>query len=196
VSRPTIVFDYDGTLVDTVAAKQTAYWRAMAEVFQLDGAHRALVEASYARTGGASRFVQFAQTAEELGRSIGDAERARLSERFSAYSAETADVMPEFSSTRRLLEHLGRRYDLVLTSGLPHGDLMADAERRGLAGFFVEIEGGDKDRALERLRGQGRDVVLFVGDTPYDAAVATAHGVPFHRVSGDADLVRLLEVFP
>jgi phosphoglycolate phosphatase-like HAD superfamily hydrolase len=193
MERPVVVFDYDGTLVDTFAAKQAAYTRAVMETLAVDEAFRALVEASYARTSGAHRLTQLAETAAELGVAVTDAQREEFSRRFSAYNAALADGMPEFPSARRVLHALAARYDLVLTSGMPHEALLADAERRGLATYFFRVEGGDKGATLDRLRAEGRRVVLMVGDTPHDASVADSRGVPFYRVSSDADLARLLE---
>ncbi len=72
-----------------------------------------------------------------------------------------------------------------------HDLLIADVRSRGLAAFFDRIEGGDKGRALKGLRAEGREVILFVGDTPHDETVAQAHGVRFYHVSGDDDLQRL-----
>lgn len=194
MTRPIVVFDYDGTLVDSYEVKRRSYWRAIAEVLDLVPEHRPVVDASYARTSGAHRFVQFADTAVALPRRVTDAERDEFSRRYSAYNQAAEDQMREFPSARMALGTLRARYDLVLASGLPHADLVADATRRGLAAHFVEIEGGDKGRTLDRLRAEGRGVRLFVGDTPHDEAVAAARGIPFFTVRGDADLARLPEV--
>ncbi|MDR7545546.1 MAG: HAD hydrolase-like protein [Armatimonadota bacterium] len=194
MTKPVVVFDYDGTLVDTFAAKQRSYARAVMEALGLGEELRPVLEASYARTSGANRFVQLAETATELGVSVSDAQREDFSRRFSAYNAQSADAMPEFSSARRVLEALGTRYDLVLVSGLPQDALVADAKRRGLASHFVRIEGGDKGQAIDRLLAEGRQVCMLVGDTPHDESVALKRGIPFYRVGGDGDLARLLEV--
>lgn len=191
--RPTIVFDYDGTLVDAYEIKRASYWRAVSEVLGLGPEAHPAVDASYVRTSGAHRFVQLADTAEALGREVTDSERDEFSRRYTGYNEAAKDRMLEFPSTREVLGALRVTHDLVLASGLPHADLVADATRRGLAGFFVAIEGGDKGRTLDRLREAGRSVVLFVGDTPHDAAVAASRGIPFYRVGGDADLARLPE---
>ena len=192
--RPVIAFDYDGTLVDAYTIKRESYWRAVSEVLGLGPEHRPTVDASYARTSGAHRFIQFADTAAALGRTVTDAHRQEFSRRYAAYNEAAKDQMHEFPSARTVLEALRARYDLVLASGLPQADLVTEASRRGLAAFFIEIEGGDKGRTLDRLRVEGRTVVLFVGDTPHDASVAAARGIPFYRVGGDADLARLPEV--
>lgn len=192
--RPVVVFDYDGTLVDTFAAKQRAYAKAVSDTFHLGEEFRLRLEASYARTSGANRFEQLAHTAVELGRSLSEDERQEFSRRFSAYNAETADAMPVFPSVRRVLAALGERYDLVLTSGVAHEPLVQDATRRGLIEYFMRVDGGDKGRAMARLLAEGRSIILMVGDTPHDEGVAAAHGVRFHRIHADGDLVRLLEV--
>ncbi|OFX27350.1 MAG: hypothetical protein A2Z07_08310 [Armatimonadetes bacterium RBG_16_67_12] len=194
MTRPVVVFDYDGTLVDTFAAKQAAYARAVAEALGLGAEHRLVLEASYARTSGANRFAQLAETAAELSRTVTEAQRGEFSRRFSIYNAESADAMPEFPSARRVLETLGARCDLVLTSGMPHTMLIEDATRRSLVAYFVRVDGGDKGQALDRLRAEGRRVAMLVGDTAHDEAVAVERGVPFYRVCSDADLARLPEV--
>lgn len=193
MTRPVVVFDYDGTLVDTFAAKQTAYARAVAQALGLGAEHRALLEASYARTSGANRFVQLAATAAELGREVTETERREFSRWFSTYNAESADAMPEFRSARPVLDALRTRYDLVLASGMAHDVLLRDATRRGLVSYFSRVDGGDKGRTLDQLRAEGCQVVMMVGDTPHDETVALERGVPFYRVRDDADLARLPE---
>lgn len=192
--RPIVVFDFDGTLVDAYEIKRESYWRAISEVLGLGPEQRATVDASYERTSGAHRFVQLADTAAALGRTASDADREEFSRRYSAYNEAEKDRMRRFSSARAVLDALGAGHDLVLSSGLPHPLLVAEATRHDLAEFFVEIEGGDKGLTLDRLRGAGRTVVLFVGDTPHDEEVAASRGVPFYKIRGDSDLARLPEV--
>ncbi len=191
--RPVIVFDFDGTLVDAYEIKRESYWKAVCEVLGLDPEHRATVDASYARTSGAHRFVQLADTAAALGVEVDDEGREEFSRRYSGYNEARKDQMKPFPSARGVLEALRAGHDLVLCSGLPHSHLAAEAARHDLVGLFVEIEGGDKGRTLDRLRAEGRTLVLFVGDTPHDEEVAASRGVRFYRVGGDSDLARLPE---
>lgn len=189
--RPLVAFDYDGTLIDAYDLKRGSYWRAVAETLSLSADRRSIVDASYARTSGAHRFEQLADTARALGVAVTPAEQEEFSRRYSAYNDQVKDQMREFPSVRALLGALRARFDLALISGLPQPLLLADAHARGLAGFFAWIEGGDKGGSLDRLRVDGREVVLFVGDTPHDAGVSAAKGVRFFRVQGDADLRRI-----
>ena len=189
--RSLLAFDYDGTLVDAYEIKRESYWRAVAETLGLDERHRPVVDASYARTSGAHRLQQLADTARALRLEVSPAQQEAFSGRYSAYNDAAKARMVEFPSVRGVLETLRARFDLALISGLPQELLMADAAERGLARFFVLIEGGDKGRALRRLQEEGRKVVLFVGDTPHDEATAREYGVPFFRVQGDADLARV-----
>lgn len=191
--RPIVAFDYDGTLVDAYEIKRESYWRAVAEALGLDAAARPIVDASYARTSGAHRLQQLADTVRALGIEATPAQQEEFSRRYSAHNDAAKDRMTEFPSVRRVLEALRARYDLALISGLPQELLQADAAARGLAGYFALVDGGDKGRALRALRQEGRTVALFVGDTPHDEATAREHGVPFFHVQGDADLARVPE---
>lgn len=189
--RAIVAFDYDGTLVDAYEIKRESYWRAVAETLGLDGAARSVVDASYARTSGAHRLQQLADTARALAIEVTPAQQEAFSRRYSAYNDAAKDRMAEFPSARGVLETLRARYDLALISGLPQELLASDAAERGLARYFILIDGGDKGRALRRLREEGRTVALFVGDTPHDEQTAREHGVPFFKVGGDADLARV-----
>lgn len=192
--KPVIAFDYDGTLIDSYEPKRQSYWLAVAETLGLDPAKRPIVDASYERTSGAHRFEQLADTARALAMEVTADQREDFSRRYSAHNDAAKDGMREFPSTRAVLETLRRRFDLALISGLPDALLSADAAERGLADFFVRIDGGDKGRAMDRLRQEGREVVLFVGDTSHDEGVAAAKAVRFFRVQGDADLRRVPEL--
>lgn len=189
--RPVVAFDYDGTLIDSYEPKRRSYWLAVSETLRLDEGKRAIVDGSYARTSGAHRFEQLADTARALGVDVTPEQREEFSRRYSGHNDAGKDLMREFPSARRVLKTLRAHFDLALISGLPDALLSADAAERGLADFFVRIEGGDKGRALDRLRNEGREIILFVGDTPHDEGVAAAKSVRFFRVKGDADLRRI-----
>ena len=193
MSRPIVAFDYDGTLIDAFEAKRESYWRAAAESLGLGDDARAVVDASYARTSGANRFDQFVDTCRALGRDAAEAHRQEFSRLYSHYNAAFKERMREFPSVRHVLGTLRARYDLALLSGLLHDLLLTDVRERGLKSFFDVVEGGDKAGSLERLRAAERSVVLFVGDTSHDEAVAREAGVAFYHVAGDKDLRRLPE---
>ena len=188
---PLIVFDFDGTLVDSYGIKRESYWQAVAAVLGLGPEARPVVDASYARTSGAHRFEQFADTAAALDRTVTDEQREAFSQLYSRHNEDAKGRMREFPSVRAVLAALRPQYDLALVSGLPHDLLVADAGARGLDRYFAEIEGGDKGQALDRFRAAGRRIHLFVGDTSFDEAVAAARGIPFYRVQGDDDLRRV-----
>jgi len=190
-SRPIVAFDYDGTLIDAYEIKRQSYWLAVSETLGLGASKREVVDASYARTSGAHRLQQLADTARELGVAVSPAGEQEFSRRYSAYNDAAKDLMREFPSVRSVLQALRPRFDLALISGLPNDLLTADARERGLGDFFMRIEGGDKGRVLDRLRAEGRDVILFVGDTPHDKGVAAEKGVRFFQVQGDDDLRRI-----
>lgn len=192
--RSIVAFDYDGTLIDAFEAKSESYWRAVAETLALEPSARPIVEASYARTSGANRFDQLADTVSALGRAVDEAQRQQFSQRYSHYNEAFKDRMREFPSVRAVLRTLRTRYDVALISGLLQDLLVADVRARGLEPCFDLVDGGEKGAALERLRAAGRTVVLFVGDTSHDEGVARTHGVPFFLVQGDADLQRLPQV--
>ncbi len=192
--RAMVVFDYDGTLINSYEIKRRSYWRAVAEVLHLGPGDRPVVDASYERTSGAHRFVQLADTTAALKRAVSEVQRDDFSRRYSAYNNAAEGMMFEFPAVRSVLATLRPRYDLVLASGLLHVDLVADVARRGLLPFFVVVEGGDKGRTIDRLRTRGRTIRLFVGDTPHDEAVAAARGVPFFMARGPADLTRVAQV--
>lgn len=190
-SRPVVAFDYDGTLIDSYGAKRGSYWLAVSETLHLEPGQRLTVDTSYSRTSGAHRFEQLADTARALGVEVTPAQREEFSRRYSAYNDKAKDLMTEFPSVRRILGALRERFDLILISGLPNALLLTDATERGLAEFFVRIEGGDKGAAFDRLRAEGREVLLFVGDTSHDEGVAAAKGVPFFLARNDTDLRRI-----
>jgi phosphoglycolate phosphatase-like HAD superfamily hydrolase len=188
MSRPIVAFDYDGTLIDSYEIKRQSYWLAVSETLRLTAVQRPIVDASYARTSGAHRLQQLADTARALKITVSPAQEQEFSRLYSAYNDAAKDLMQEFPSVRSVLQALQARFDLALISGLPDDLLTSDARERGLGEFFMRIEGGDKGRALDHLRAEGRKVILFVGDTPHDEGVAEEKGVRFFQVRGDDDL--------
>ena len=192
LAHDAVVFDFDGTLIDSREIKTGNYVRAFAQVFSSTAEERPRVVASCVRTSGANRFVQLHDTLEALGRSAELAQEEEWSARYSRLNAESVGRMPEFPSVRRLLADLrGFGYRLYAASGILQEELERDLRRRGLATFFREIRGGDKPGFLRELLGRGFAGVLFVGDTPYDRTAAEEAGVPFFMVESDRDLQAL-----
>src|SRR5258706_3251119 len=185
MGAPTVVFDLDGTLVDSapdlVATLNT--------VFAQEGLPR--VPYYMARTlvgGGARSMIECSLAAE--GRRLAAAEMARLVKEFIDYNAyNSADRSRPFPSLEAALDELGARgCRLAVCTNKLEWLSVRLLDALGLSERFVAICGADTfglrkphpdflRRTIARAHGQVAHAVM-VGDSISDIATARAAGVP------------------
>jgi phosphoglycolate phosphatase len=188
-----VVFDFDGTLVDSNAIKEACLQRT---VSGLSDGPAAL---ALARNLGGDRYKVFADVARRLARSDHpDAVARRARKWIEVYSRCCSNgivAAAERRGAREALDQLAARgLRLWILSATPDKHLREMLLRRGLLPRFRGTLGSSvsKEEGLklimttERVR---RDAVLLVGDGPDDQRVARAAGVLFagviaeHRIS-------------
>lgn len=186
-----VVFDLDGTLIDSAPDLRTALNRllteenrrllALDEVKMMigDGAHK-LVERGFAATG----------------RAAGTGDLEVLTGRFLAfYEGHAAEQTRVYPGAAAALEALrGAGYGLGLCTNKPHAATLEILEALGLEGYFQVVLGGDSLpgvrkpdprhllAAVERL-GAGPRQAVMVGDNRNDVAAARGAGMAVIVVS-------------
>jgi phosphoglycolate phosphatase-like HAD superfamily hydrolase len=173
-----VVFDFDGTLVDSNAIKETCL---QGTVSGLRGGPEALAQA---RQSGGDRYKVFADVARRITRSDDPAiVAAQARELIGAYSrccSRGIVAAAERRGARAALDRLARRgLRLWILSATPDRHLREILRRRGLLRRFRGTLGSSvsKEQGLaqimrrERVR---RDAVLLVGDGPDDQRAAQA----------------------
>ena len=173
---PGLIFDLDGTLVDTVYAHVFAWQRALAERgMSIDGwkIHRRI---------GMSGGLFARALGRELGRELTEAETAAVQDRHS-------ELFGELMRDRRPLPGAGALLGGLQAQGVPHGiatsgrrpDIDASLQALDLAEGTVVVERGDVARAkpepdlfLECARRLGvpADECFVVGDAVWDLLAA------------------------
>ncbi len=190
-----IVFDYDGTLIDTMETKAASYLHSVEAVFCTPPQTRARILASHRKTSGAHRFVQLDDTLAILGLTATAEQRERWNELYASLNREGLKGVTLFPSVKNTLHTLREKgFALYAVSGIPEEEFLAELKDKGLSDFFVEARGGDKSEFLRSLKGRGIRILLFAGDTPFDERAAGEAGVPFYRVRNDRD-IRTLPAF-
>lgn len=181
----TIVFDLDGTLIDSAPdireiANSLLRERALEDI--------TLEETRSFIGHGTPVFVEKMRRA----RGIDDSAQAPLLEAFVArYDAAVALTRP-YPGVEEALERLVAVHRLGICTNKPYRPCVAVLDHLGLNRFFSTVWGGDSlDRrkpdpaplyaAFEAL-GAGRR--LYVGDSEVDAETAERAGVPFFLFSG------------
>lgn len=177
-----IVFDYDGTLVDS----QHMILRAMTEAF---GARNLDVPPPEAvrRVVGLSLDIAVAKLLpdpEDGAIAAGVAESYR--EAFLALRTAPDYHEPLFPGAREALMHLGQDgVRLGIATGKARRGLLASLERHGLMHHFVTLQTADvaagkpHPEMLERAMGEAGalpDETVVVGDTSYDMFMARNAG--------------------
>ena len=186
----TVVFDLDGTLVDTLPDIETAANAALAAA-----GRRALTRQELRELIGSGGRVLMANAFRATGE---PGSEARIDAAFAAYIAayEVAPVAASalFPGVRAALEGLaGRGARLAVCTNKPGHLARIVLQTFGLAGFFAAVVAGDtlpvrKPRpeplleAVARAGGALRPAVM-VGDSPIDADAARAARIPFIAVS-------------
>jgi phosphoglycolate phosphatase-like HAD superfamily hydrolase len=187
-----VVFDYDGTLIDSKQVKVRNYSDAIETIFSPPESRRKEIEESCLRTMGANRFVQLEDTLRSLGMTSSEEQRGKWSRLYSALNRQTIPSVAEFPSVRSLLSGLEEAgYSLFAASGILEEEFLHELEERGLSRFFLEAKGGDKEAFLSSLKDRGFGPILFVGDTIYDQRTAEQEGVSFFRIDTEEDILKL-----
>lgn len=191
--RIAIVFDYDGTLIDTMKIKAASYLNAFESVFNTPYKLKDKILASQKRTAGAHRFIQLSDTLGILGLTATDEEKEKWSTIYSSLNEKTLVKVQLFPSVQKTLNYLKERgFQLFAVSGIPEHEFLPELSRKKLMRFFIEAKGGDKPAFLTSLKQRGFRIILFVGDTSYDQKAAADAGVLFFRVNSDEDIRALL----
>jgi phosphoglycolate phosphatase len=181
VSAPAIVFDLDGTLLDSAPDICAVANAVLAE----EGAPPLSLEEARGFVGaGASIFVERMRAA----RGLSDADHDRLLARFLAgYEDAVAHTRPYPGVEDALAVLAARGHAMGVCTNKPIGPAHSVLAHFGLAQRFAAVLGGDSlperkpDPAPLRavVEALGGGAALFVGDSEIDAETAARAGLPF-----------------
>jgi phosphoglycolate phosphatase-like HAD superfamily hydrolase len=177
-----VIFDFDGTLVDSNEIKRRAfdllfadYPDHMQEIQEYCHGHNHTI-----------RGDKFRYVTEEILRLPYTPERDRsLHELYEGLTTEGVVSAPEIPGATAFLRSL--KSSPALVSATPHDILLKILDRRGWRSLFDPVRGAPVDKA-DFLRGIRADVgceptrLVFIGDTEEDEKAAHVSGCTFVRV--------------
>lgn len=177
----TVVFDFDGTLVDSNAIKRQGFF----DVVAAHAGGAALMASVLARVAGDRRAIFAAYVQERAG---GTPEVDDLVQAYSRRVDERVAAAPEMPGAQALLARLRERgVRLVLSSATPVDSLQRIVAQRDWLRYFDEVRGhpAQKIDSLKQLLerdGAIAAAIAVVGDGEDDRASAAAVGCAFFAV--------------
>ncbi|MBI3320587.1 MAG: HAD family hydrolase [Candidatus Omnitrophica bacterium] len=181
-----LVFDFDGTLVDSNPIKRRAFERCFAEFPE----QRQEILAYCWSRDQTPRGEKFQHVVEQILRQpYTEALAAVLHERFEAATTWQIVEAPEIPGAAEFLRKARGRHLLAVLSNTPHEILGRILAQRGWQGWFEVVQGAPVHKAswlkaFCRQRGLEPSHVVFFGDTPEDASAAEEAGCPFIGMGG------------
>jgi len=181
-----IVFDFDGTLVQSNTLKYEAFF----QVFPDDATHRTVVQQVLSEQHEESRYAILAAILRALG---GENEQLdstikMLASRYNEIVLAGAKTCQECPGAQDILRTLSQTYPLYLSSTTPEEALRDIVAARGWTGYFREIFGYPRQKLstlraiVEREQVQPQEV-LVVGDGESDQRAAHEAGCVFFSVN-------------
>lgn len=187
-----IIFDFDGVLVESVDIKTAAFARLFADEGQ-DVVERVIEY--HLRNGGVSRFEKIRYYYEYiLRRPLSDELLRKECVRFSALVFDEVVKAPYVPGAREFLDYGRDLYDFFIVSATPQDEIDRIIDKRGMRAFFKKIIGSPlkKNEAVDVLISDFNIKpanTAFVGDALSDYDAARTHGIAFiARVAGQNDI--------
>lgn len=179
-----LVFDFDGTLVDSNPIKRRAFDVCFAGFPE----QREEILAYCWGRHHTPRGEKFRHVCERiLRRPYTEDLAAALHERFEAVTTRQIVEAPEIPGATEFLRRAQGRYLMAVLSSTPHEILREILARRGWGGWFEAVQGAPVNKAswliaFREQRGLDGGEVVFFGDTPEDAGAADEAGSTFVMV--------------
>ncbi len=176
-----VVFDFDGTLVESNRIKRSAYDEVLAGIPGSD----AVIERTLGAHPREDRHGILARVHDELARS--GAAVPPVDELVAGYSRiceERVVACPALPGAVAALESLRGTLALYVDSATPEDALVRVVAGRGWTGFFRGVLGGPRDKRENLVRIARREEreagrIVYVGDGPADRDAARAFGCRF-----------------
>ena len=190
-----IVFDFDGTLVESNQLKYDAYF----ELFPKEHRFAELIRAVLSDMYEESRYVIIETILRRLGETANENLQQRCSELAEQYNdivLAGAKTCPEKEGANRLLKSLNGKYKMYVSSTTPDAPLKKIISFRNWDSYFENVIGypHKKDQTLQELMRfesvQPHETVV-IGDGQSDRQSAAANGCFFIHVT---DNFRLAEI--
>ena len=182
------IVDLDGTLVDTLGDFEVALNRTLAEL-ALPPVGRAFIERTIGK--GSEHLIRSTLAAAGGDAGLYDAAWAHYQRHYRAINGDHSEVYAGAVGGLALLRAAGLA--LACVTNKPRDFAAALLQRKGLAGYFSQVFGGDsferrKPDPLPLLRaaaalGSEPGRTLVIGDSANDAQAARAAGCPLVLVS-------------
>ena len=198
MSIKVIVFDFDGTLIDSNRLKYEAYFK----LFQTSEHHTRTIREVLSKIYEQSWFVILEEIVRRLnlnGESELEPEVDELAERYNDIVLNGAKMCPQMPGAQSALKSLSRRYRLYVSSTTPDSALKEIIRYRGWHRFFEDIFGYPHQKtatlkniiALEMVQPTE---VLVVGDGESDRISSSQAGCAFVHVNRNFRLEDLVNV--
>jgi phosphoglycolate phosphatase-like HAD superfamily hydrolase len=177
-----ILFDFDGTLVESLDVKIAAFaslYRSYGEDIE-----RAALQ-HYREHSGVSRLKRIRHCHERiLGRTPSDAEVNELGDLFGAMVEDKVVAAEWVPGAREFLEAERGVRPLFIASATPQEELERIIEKRGMTHYFDSIFGSPPDKAeiireIVASRHLEPEGVIMIGDGRADYDAAIINGVRF-----------------
>ena len=197
-----VVFDFDGTLVESNPIKRNTYFEILADT----PGSRAVVETVLARSPGLDRHGVLACVHEELSEQGAEPLPAQqeLVESYSRTCEERVAECAPLPGALDTLAELRATHALYLDSATPGDALARVVQRRGWSEYFRGVRGGPASKLanlqwIAAREGIGSGEILYVGDGAADRDAAEHFGcwflgfeAPPYELPEGSPLVRLV----
>lgn len=188
------VFDFDGTLLDSMSAFQRLAGRVMARTYDISPSHG---EEQYRQTSGIPFFQQLERLYPSHPRNA-DAASTFESDKLASY--REARPFPEARDVLTTLRHSGHFLAISSNNFQPLVEDMVTQLQLPVDLVCGWHEGHGKGpthfEAIAKQSGLPTDATIFVGDSLHDAAMAHAHRIRFAGRSGTFSAQEFQTKFP
>jgi phosphoglycolate phosphatase len=189
-----IVFDFDGTLVQSNQLKYDAYFELFPKATKCRRVIKTILKTSFEE----SRYTILRRVLIALGTGGDlDAKVDSLASQYNRIVLAGAKACPETPEAATVLRVLAPRFRLYLSSTTPEAALKEIVRARGWDPFFCGVFGYPRQKpetlgailASERISPQE---LLVVGDGANDRTAAQVMGCKFRHISSNATLLEVL----
>jgi len=200
MSIKVIVFDFDGTLVDSNQLKYDAFFK----LFPFDAPPKNIIEEVLDEFLEESRYVILREIlkrvdTETINENELDNRVYELATVYNDLVVDGAKHCNEKPGAKEVLELFSKRFKLYLSSTTPEASLKEIVKHRNWNGFFCDLFGFPNDKTsvlLEIIKRESvsPDDLLVIGDGKSDRDSANSVKCDFFRINNDSSLMELLDL--